>query len=234
MEQSSFGRLAGVLVSPAKTFKAISEKPTWAVALVVLIVIGLVSGIMMSGKIDWANVTRESMEAQNRDIPEEQIEKIIDFQEKAGPALMIGGSLVAQPAVYMLLAVVFMVVFKMLGGELNFLCSFSVVLHSMMPRAVMSLLSIPVILSKDEFGFEELQDGSVLTSNLGAFAPEGAGPAVVAVLSSIDLFSLWALTLLVIGYGVVARVSKGAAAGGVIALWVVYVLGKVGLSALRG
>ncbi|MCP4204077.1 MAG: YIP1 family protein [bacterium] len=234
MEESSFGRLVGVLVSPVETFAAISGKPTWAVALVVLIVIGLVSGITMMGKIDWAEVTRDSLEAQDREIPEEQLERIIDIQEKAGPALMIGGGLVGQPVVYLLLALVFMVLFKMLGGELSFLGSFSVILHSMMPRAVASLLSIPVILGKDEFGFEELQDGSVLTSNLGAFAPEGAGPALVALLSSFDLFSLWALALLVIGYGVVSKVSRGAAAGGVIALWVVYVLGKVGLSALRG
>jgi hypothetical protein len=234
MEQSTFGRLAGVLVSPTKTFKAIAEKPTWAVALLILVVIGVLTGVLMSGRVDWADVTRDSLEAQGQELPEEQLDRIIDFQEKAGPALMIGGSLVAQPLVYMLLALVFMVVFKMLGGDLNFLRSFSVILHGMMPRAVMGLLSIPVILGKDEFGFEELKDGTVLTSNLGAFAPEDAGTALVALLSSVDLFSLWVLALLIIGYGTVAKVSKGAATGGVIALWIVYLLGKIGLAALRG
>ena len=41
MEESSFGRLVGVLVSPAKTFKAIGEKPTWVLALLVLSFVNL-------------------------------------------------------------------------------------------------------------------------------------------------------------------------------------------------
>lgn len=232
MEQSSFGRLVGVLVSPGKTFEAIAEKPTWVAPLVVLIVFGLLTSVMISGKMDWAEITRDSIEARGQEIPEDQLETIIDFQEKAGPIFMYGGTLLGQPAVFLLIALVFMVLFKMLGGELTFMKSFSVVLHSMMPRAVLALLSIPVILGKSEFGFEQLKTGSVLTSNLGAFAPEDTGTAMLALLSSIDAFTIWALVLLVIGFSAVARVSKGAAAGGVFGLWVVYVLGKVGLSAL--
>lgn len=232
MEQSSFGRLVGVLVAPAKTFKSISEKPTWVVALLVLIVLGVGVTMMMSGKMDWAEMTRDQMAAQGREIPEDQLEKIIDFQEKFGPAMMIGGGAIGTPLVYLLVALIFMVVFKMLGGDLDFVRSLSVVLHGMMPRAVLALLSFPVILGKQQLDFEELKDGSVLVSNLGAFAPEDAGPALVALLSSIDLFSIWVVFLLVIGYSTVARVSKGAAAGGIVALWLVYVLGKIGLSTL--
>lgn len=232
MEQSSFGRLAGVLVSPTKTFQSIAEKPTWVVALAVLIVVGVGVTVMMSGKMDWAEIARDSMEQRGQQVPEEQMERIIDFQEKFGPAMMIGGGAIGAPVVYLLLALVFMVLFKMLGGELDFVRSLAVVLHGMMPRAVLALLSLPVILGRDELGFEELQDGSVILSNLGAFAPEDAGPSLVALLSSLDLFSIWVVILLSIGYATVARVSKGAAAGGVVALWVVYILGKVGLAAL--
>lgn len=232
MEQSSFGRLVGVLVSPGKTFQAISEKPTWVAPLLALIILGLASAAMMSGKMDWGEITRDSIAAKGQEVPEAQLETIIDFQEKAGPIFMYGGTLLGQPAVFLLLALVFMVVFKMLGGELTFMKSFSVILHSMMPRALMGVLSIPVILGKSEFGFEELKTGSLLTSNLGAFAPEDAGSAVVALLSSVDVFSIWVLVLLVIGFGTVAKVSRGAAVGGVVGLWVVYILGKVGLAAL--
>ena len=232
MQESSFGRLVGVLVSPAKTFKSLSEKPTWLVALLVLMVLGLLVSVMRTGKIDWAEMTRESIEARGQELSEDQLEGIIDMQEKFGPAMMIGVSVLGTPIIFVLLAAVFMVVFKMLGGEIDFGRSLSVFTHSLMPRAVMALLSIPVVLGKDEFGFEELRDGSLLASNLGFLAPQDAGPALSALFASFDLFSLWALFLLVIGYSVVAKVSKGAAAGGVIGLWVVYVLGKMGLAAL--
>jgi hypothetical protein len=57
---------------------------------------------------------------------------------------------------------------------------------------------------------------------------------MVALFSSFDIFSLWAIALLVIGFAAAARISKGTTAGGVIGMWLVYVLGKVGLAALRG
>lgn len=234
MEDSGFGRVVSVLISPGKTFRSIAEKPTWVAPLLVLIVLGVLSSVMMSGKMDWAEITRDSIAAKGQEIPEDQLETIIDFQEKAGPIFMYGGSVLGQPVVFLLIALVFLVAFKMLGGELTFKKSFAVIVHSMMPRALMGVLSIPVILGKSELGFEELKTGSLLTSNLGAFAPEDASSAVVALLSSVDVFSIWVLALLVIGFGAVAKVSKGAAAAGVIGLWVVYVLGKVGLSALGG
>ena len=40
LEDSSAGRLIGVLVSPVKTFQSIAARPTWAVALIVLALLG--------------------------------------------------------------------------------------------------------------------------------------------------------------------------------------------------
>ena len=52
MEESAFGRVVSVLVSPTKTFESIRQRPTWLVALVVLIGISIVAGAMVSAKID--------------------------------------------------------------------------------------------------------------------------------------------------------------------------------------
>ena len=234
MEDSGIARIWGVLVSPTSTFRAIATKPSWVVPLLLLMGIGLAGAVLLTDKMDWDEITRESILASGRDVPEDQLEGIVEFQEKAGPIFMIGGSVVLQPVIFLLLALVFLVTFKVLGGELNFVSSFSVILHGLMPRAVMGLLSIPVILGKSEFGYEELRDNSVLTSNLASFAPDDAGPALIGVLSSIDVFSLWALGLLIVGYATVAKVSKASAGAGVIGLWIVYVLGKVGLASLGG
>ena len=148
--------------------------------------------------------------------------------------MTVAGPLVFQPIVYLLVALVFMVLLNVLGGELTFVRSLAVTVHGMMPRLVLALLSIPVILGRDEFSAKELESGGVMASNPGAFLGEDAGPGLVALLSSFDIFSLWTIALLVIGFAIAARVSKGTAAAGVIGLWIVYVLGKVGVAALRG
>src|SRR5947209_6238443 len=41
LEDSSLGRLIGVLVSPVKTFQSIAARPTWVAALLVLVVLGI-------------------------------------------------------------------------------------------------------------------------------------------------------------------------------------------------
>jgi hypothetical protein len=102
----------------------------------------------------------------------------------------------------------------------------------MMPYLLATLLSIPVVLSRTELSMAEVQSGGFLHSNLAAFAPESTGKVLVALLGSVDIFSIWTIALLAIGYRVVGKVSKAAALGVVIALWAVVVAGKVGLAAL--
>ncbi len=140
--------------------------------------------------------------------------------------------LVLQPAVYMLMAAIFLVVFRLMGSDIDFRHSLSVAVHGMMPFLLATLLSIPVVMSRAELSMEEVQSGGFLHSNLASFAPESAGKVLVALLGSIDLFSIWTIALLAIGYRVVGKVSKAAALGVVIALWAVVVAGKVGLAAL--
>jgi hypothetical protein len=234
MQESSFGRLIGVLVSPAKTFEAIAARPTWVVALLVLVVIGVVTGSLISGKIDYEDVIRQSLEQQGRQLGEAETQQAIDIGEKIARVMTIVGPLVFQPLVYLLLAVIFMVLFKVLGGDLSYVKSLAVIVHGMMPRLVLALLSIPVILGRQEFSAKELESGGVMASNPGAFLGEDAGPGLVAFLSSLDVFSIWAVALLIVGFAAAAKISKGTAASGVVGLWIIYILGKVGFAALRG
>jgi FtsH-binding integral membrane protein len=56
--------------------------------------------------------------------------------------------------------------------------------------------------------------------------------ALHALLQSVDLFSIWTLILLVIGFSLAAKVSRKSAAAVVIVVWILFVLGKVGFAAL--
>ena len=81
---------------------------------------------------------------------------------------------------------------------------------------------------------EQVNSGTLLASNLGAFAPEETGQAMRTLLASIDVFSIWSVILLSIGFAVVAGVSRAKATVSVVALWIVYILFKVGAAALSG
>ncbi|MGC4122611.1 MAG: hypothetical protein QM765_50180 [Myxococcales bacterium] len=64
----------------------------------------------------------------------------------------------------------------------------------------------------------------LLPSNLAALAPEGTALPHLTLLSSVDLFTLWALVLSCIGMAYVAKVSMVRSSIVNVILWVSFVL----------
>jgi len=100
-----------------------------------------------------------------------------------------------------------------------------VVTHALMPMVIAYLLTAVVAYAgSGNLDPTELQrSGGLLTSNLAVLAPEGAAPAVVVVLASIDLFQIWALVLMALGVSLAGGLSMVAAGGIVGLLWVLWV-----------
>ncbi len=233
MHDSSFGRLLAVLVAPGRTFRSIAERPTWLVPMVIsVLLIGVVATVVMQ-KADMGEMVRARIEQSGREMPQEAIDQQVEFMEKFGWIFGIVGTLFTS-VMYVIAAAVLLAIFKLLGSDLTFKQSLSTYLYGVAPLIVASLLALPVMLSRESLSIEEVQGGSVLMSNLSFLAPEDAGAATRAALASLDVFSIWVIVLLVIGYRIVARVSTAAAAGTVIGLWLVVVLGKIGWAAAFG
>lgn len=226
MHDSSFGRLVGVLVSPGKTFKSIAERPTWVVPLLVLML--LLTGVtfLTLQRVDMMAAMRQQMEANGQQVPP-NMEKAGGFMMGCQTAVAFAGTAI----VCCLLAGLFLL-FNLFGGRLRYVTSLAVLVHALMPMAVSCLLAVPIILSRSSISLEEARSGGLLPSNLAAFAPEDAGPRLLALLSSFDFFSIWMIVLLVIGYSTAARLSKTTVAVTVLVVWALLVLAKVGLMGL--
>ncbi len=235
MEDSSFGRLIGVLTSPGKTFRSIAERPTWAVALLVLMFVSGAVWFLAGTRIDYRDTITQSVRQSGRDVTEAQLEPQIEMMEKAG-SYIYGLSVPAVVAFFSLLAaLLYWVAFKLQGSDISYKSSLAVNLHAAMPSVLIaSLLSVPVILSKGTLGYNDVKTGTLLASNLGFLAPEDSPAWVAAALASLDFFALWSLVLSIIGYGLAARVSKQAAAVTVIVIWLIFVGVRVGWAALFG
>jgi hypothetical protein len=237
LEDSSFGRLIGVLVSPGKTFRSIAERPTWGVALIVLLIAATAVGVLTSQRIDKEDMRRsvqEQMEKrQGGQATPEQIERGVEMGEKIGsvtrwlvPVFVL--------VIYLIVALLFLAALRFFAAsQISYRTSLAVALHAYMPALVGSLLTLPLILNRKSITMKEAQGGNnILASNLGAFAPESMGPAARALLSSVDFFSLWTVCLMIIGYRIAAKVSTTAATAVVVTLWVLYIAFKVGMAAL--
>lgn len=234
MTDSGPARVYGVLFSPVATFEAIRQRPTWVAALLVLVAISVVASSLVTSKLDVEEVVRDSIGQSGRQLSEEQIERAVALQEKLLPVMAVGGPLIFFPVACLVMALVFWVALRMLGGDFSYMTSFATTVHGMVPQGIGGLLTLPVAMARGQLDYDQVKTGSLLASNLGQFASDETSPAMAAVLNSVDVFSVWSLVLLSLGYAVVGRVGKGKAAAVVVGLWALYVLVKAGAAAVFG
>lgn len=232
MESSAFGRLIGALVSPVATFRSLAERPTWVAALLLVAFVPLVGGILALPKIDWEGITRDRIEEAGADLTPAQLEQQVEVSAKVGPIFTY-----LQPLTMVLfmlfIALVMWGAFTLAGGAPGYKRSLAVVSHSFLPLVVAQLLSIPVVLNTETIGSEEIKTGSLLHSSLAYFAGDDTGPVLLALLSSIDVFTIWTLVLMAIGFRFAANVKPATAATTVGLIWLFLWVGiKVGFTAL--
>ena len=236
LTDSGAGRVLGVLVAPEETFQSIASiavGPTWLAPLIVMMLLGTALGTMVSARLDLAQAIRHQNEVTGNRLSADQVEQQIETVKKFQPYLALGQGLIAVPALYLILALLFWVAFKLGGSEMSYQASLATSLHGILPLGlVQAMLAIAVIWNRASLTQGEARSGAFLASNLAAVAPDDTGPVARALLGSVDLFSIWAIILLVIGYRIVARVSWAAAVGVVLGLWLLGVALKIALVAI--
>ena len=229
-EGGSSIRLLGLtLFSPRAAFESIARRPVFLLVLAVLVLLGAAAVGIGFSKVSAEDYMR-SLEEAGRPVPP-QFSDDPDKMMSIVRAVALGSALLLQPVVYLALAGLFLVAFRLLGSEINYRRSLSVTLHGMLPMAVAAVAGIAIAYARGRISMEEVQGGSLVMSNLGLLAGEATSKAVRALLTSIDLFSAWSIALLALGYRIVGRVSAGAAWGTVGVLWLLGILIKVGLAA---
>jgi hypothetical protein len=216
---NSFQRVIGVLFSPNETFASIARQPDWVVPLALILVVSMVSGIVFAQHVDFGAPIREAME-QNKNVTPEQAER----------AVRIGGS-VAKVITYFapILSLIFLLIiagflllaFRVLGGEGDFRQSLSVTSYSWMPGLIKSIIVTAIVAAR---GASATDLPTLLRSNLAFLVPMKDNPLLFTLLSKIDVFTIWLVALLVIGFSFVSKFSKAKSAAVVVSLWVVATL----------
>lgn len=234
----AFGRLVGAIINPRPTFEDIARKPSWLLPLLLLIIVAVATTVVIGQRIGWQTVIEkqiaQSASAQRRmdQLTPEQRAGVIAQQAKFAPYVgyIFAVLLFTIPA--LIFAAVLMGIFNATSSAaLNFKTSFGVVTHSYMPFVIASLLGILIMYLKQP---DQIDLQNVLASNAGAFLSSDAPKWLLALCTSLDLFSFWMLGLMAFAYSVVRpkKITFSKGLTWVALIWVVYVLMKVGIAAL--
>jgi adenosyl cobinamide kinase/adenosyl cobinamide phosphate guanylyltransferase len=227
--QSTLGRLGGIIVSPVETLQSIVRRPDWIIPLLLLIAVGAATSLASSRHVDVESSVRAQMERQEQKMSEAQIEQTVAIAttvQKFSAAVTV----VFIPLVILVVAAVLFGAFKAFGGESGFVQVFSVVVYSWIPEIIKWVISAVLIVNRGTVTAEEAT--TLVRSNLG-FLSGPDNPVLFSFLTSLDLFSLWGLALLVVGLALANRFSYARSAAIIVPLWLLVILGKLGLAALQ-
>ena len=223
-----FARMIGALFSPNETFASIARRPDWVVPLLVIVLIGYVSTFLIMPRMDWDAIVamqEEQIKAKNPNMSQEQLEQV-EKMTKAGGKVFGWVAPVIAVIWYVIVALVLLLAFRLLGGEGTFGKAFSATLYAWMPSVLNGIVLTIVIVARGGL-VDPTQMATVVKSNPAFLVDMKAQPVLFALLSSIDVFTIWTVVLLIIGFAALSRVSKAKATAIVIPLWVVCILIKL-------
>jgi Yip1 domain len=226
---SALGRIPGALFSPVKTFASIARRPTWLPPLILWTICSLAVTFVVLPKIDYERIIRDAMEKRGQTVSEDRMQSIVEGQAKIGNIVGMAWGALAPTFISLLLAAIYLGAFKAFGWDMKFRQALGVTTHAFVPAVVGTLLVIPVISQREQVDPRGMAD--LVRSNLGFLVSRTDSPALYSLLSSIDVFSFWVMALLTVGFSEATGVSRGKAAGVVVSLWALYVLGKTGWAA---
>jgi hypothetical protein len=208
-------RAWGVIAAPRATYAAIAARPRASGALAVVVLVGVVtsSGFLTTevGKEALLDRQLRVAESFNVQVTDQMYGTMQAGLDRARYAAALGQLLVF-PLGSALAAGVAVGVFKtLLGGTATFRQAFAVIVHSELLLALQQLLATPLNYTR----------GSMSSAtNLAVFFPMLDELSLGArLLGTIDLFWIWWLVNLAIGFGVLYRRPTVPIAGTLLALY---------------
>jgi hypothetical protein len=229
-----FQNLIDLYFSPREAFTRIVRSPRILVPLVVyaLLVLGF-TGIWMQ-RMDPTEFMRTQVEESGRadQMSSEQRQEVIEQQAKYMP---IFGWVVGPVFITIMLLVIagsLMFVFRFFyAGEVGFKQALAIVVWTFL---AVGLVTTPVTLAVLSLkGDWNIDPNQAVQANLGLLLDKStAAKPLWALFTSIDIFVLWMVFLLAVGFGVASRKATGSALWGVAIPWLMIVLCKVGWAAL--
>ena len=231
--EGAFSRLIGAVVSPQATFESIARKPGWLLPVVLLVVVNAVVAFS-SIRRGYLSAYLEKQAESNpltAGLTPQQRQPILATQMRVAPVTTYASAIVGTPVGLLIVAAVFLGAFRIgFGAEIKFVQSFSITAYAAVPSILEGLLTLAFLWARPPTG---ANPHTVAMSSVAAYLPAGAPLWLVSLGAKLDIFALWMLVLLAVGYAAASakKARFGSALGVVLVVWVVYLLVTVGIVA---
>ena len=227
---SPFGRVIGVFFSPGKTFEDIVRKPSWMLPVLLTTILSIAVSFAINQRINWREFMSQQIEKSPRaaNLSAEQKQQQIEGGAKFTPPFTYAIGVVGPILAVLIIGLVMWGAYSLLGGaSTNFSTAMGITSHAFLTGLVSSPLFILILYLKP-YGTADLDNP--VAANLAALLPEESAKWLVALCKSFDVFSIWTLILLAIGFAATSpkKLKGGKPFAIAFGLWAAFVICRVG------
>jgi hypothetical protein len=214
---------AAVLTAPGRGLEQVVTRRRSLTAILLATAVSVLFAAVSVPRLDFEKAASKQLEMAKdaAEMTPFQREEAVQQARKVGAIAVYAGSLFS-PALSVLVAAFFLwLAFKVAGTAPPFKGTLAVTAHGLLPVLLLPLLLLPAVVVKAPVDPQALN--RLLPSNLGAFLSDQASPVLLALASSLDLFSFWSLALVTMGMARLTGASTRRAATVVGLLWLAQV-----------
>lgn len=230
-------RLVNAFIAPRKSFADLKRNPSWWVPWLITGIFSIIFGAVAVQKIDIPRFLQQEIEKSPS--AQRRLERLTPEQRERGMAVqatIVKGTFFAFPVISLLsgliIAAVLMAVFNfILGAEVPFQRAMAVVFYSYVPLIISTiLLTVSILVSSDP---NTIDITNPMPTNPGFFMDPLGNRFIYSIASSLDIFSIWVVTLLGLGFATTSSNRKPDAATGITTMFVVFAIFVLGRAAWK-
>jgi len=231
-------RVLDTFIAPSKTFTDILRNQSWWLPFLLSLVVTYGYLFAVQKQIGWDTVVENNLK-QDPKASERLASQTAEQQAQAKQITLaiIKYVFYASPILALLFAAIAALVLWgtinfLFGGRATFGTVFAVWMYGTLPLLILTILAIVTLfagLDKDTFNLN-----NPVGTNIGFYLPAETPQWLLKLATSIDVLWLWALFLVGIGLGIVAKVKRSAGLTAVFGWWLLILIVKVGYAAITG
>jgi hypothetical protein len=228
-------RLVYTFFAPSKGFTDLRRSASWWAPYLIIAIVGLLFVSLVDQKVGFRKVSENLIQLQPKQadridrLPADQREKIMQQQATVTKIISYAVPVIAL-GVYAVFAAVLLATLKFgASAEVKYKALFALIVYTRLPQLLATLLAMLSLLagvSGDGFNIQ-----NPVATNPGYFIGPDGSAVLRALLTPLDVFSIWSLILTAIGITCISKVKRGTAFAVVFGWFALVVLVRVALAA---
>jgi len=228
-------RLVDTFIAPSKTFTDFRRNASWWAPFLIIAVVSLSFIYVVDQKVGFRKVVENQIQLQPKRAA--QLESLPADQREKNMALQVSITKIISyfvPAIALILYALFAgILFLTLkfgtSADIKYKHLFALIVYTRLPellRALLATLSLLAGVSGDGFNIE-----NPVATNPGYFIGPDGSAVLRALLTPLDVITLWTLVLTAIGITCISKTKRGTAFAVVFGWYVLVLLVRVALAA---